>query len=63
MDAHVDNGSNPNDMARAVYKIIMTKNPDVHYRVGVFMQKISIVLKRILPDKVYEMILIKHYKL
>lgn len=63
MDAHVDSGSNPNDMALAIYKIIMTKNPDVHYRVGVFMQKISIVLKRILPDKVYEMILIKHYKL
>tara|TARA_R110002126_G_scaffold80741_7_gene199656 strand:- start:5244 stop:6056 length:813 start_codon:yes stop_codon:yes gene_type:complete len=63
MDAHVDSGSNPNDMAEAVYEIINTKNPKIHYRVGAFMQKLSIVLKRILPDKVYEKILMKHYKL
>ncbi|MBU0942285.1 MAG: SDR family oxidoreductase [Bacteroidetes bacterium] len=63
MDAHVDGGSNPNEMAEAVYRIINTKDPKTHYRVGAFMQKLSIVLKRILPDKVYEKILMKHYKL
>jgi short-subunit dehydrogenase len=63
MDSHVDSGSNPNEMAKAIYKIIQTKNPKVHYRVGAFMQKFSIVLKRVLPDKVYEKILMKHYKL
>jgi hypothetical protein len=34
MDEHVDGGSNPNEMAEAVYKIIQTK-VDVHYKVGV----------------------------
>ncbi|AUP81356.1 SDR family oxidoreductase [Flavivirga eckloniae] len=63
MDEHVDNGSNPNIMAQAVYKIINTNNPKVHYKVGEFMQKFSIVLKRILPDKVYEKLLMNHYKL
>ncbi|OCB74856.1 SDR family oxidoreductase [Flavobacterium crassostreae] len=63
MDAHVDGGSDPNEMALAVYKIIQTKEPRVHYKVGAFMQKFSIVLKRILPDKVYEKMLMKHYKL
>ena len=63
MDAHVDNGSNPNLMAEAVHKIINTRNPKVHYKVGEFMQKFSIVLKRILPDKVYEKLLMNHYKL
>jgi len=63
MDEHVDSGSNPNKMAEAVYKIIQTPNPKVHYKVGVFMQKFSIVLKRILPDKVYEKMLMNHYKL
>ncbi|SFZ94996.1 Short-chain dehydrogenase [Flaviramulus basaltis] len=63
MNAHVDNGSNPNMMAEAVYKIINNPNPKVHYKVGEFMQKFSIVLKRILPDKVYEKLLMKHYKL
>jgi len=63
MDEHVDSGSNPNEMAEAVYKIIQDPNPRVHYKVGVFMQKFSIVLKRILPDKVYEKMLMNHYKL
>lgn len=63
MNDHVDAGSNPNEMAEAVYKIIQTKKPNVHYKVGAFMQKFSIVLKRALPDKVYEKMLMNHYKL
>ena len=63
MDEHVDSGSNPNQMAEAVFQIIQDKNPRIHYKVGAFMQKISIVLKRILPDTVYEKMLMNHYKL
>jgi NAD(P)-dependent dehydrogenase (short-subunit alcohol dehydrogenase family) len=63
MNEHVDSGSNPNEMAEAVYKIIQNPNPKIHYKVGVFMQKFSIVLKRILSDKVYEKMLMNHYKL
>lgn len=63
MNAHVDNGSNPNIMANAIYKIINTKKPKVHYKVGEFLQRFSIVLKRILPDKLYEKILMNHYNL
>ena len=63
MDAHVDSGSNPMEMAEAVYKIIQNPNPKIHYKVGIFMQKFSIVLKRILPDLLYEKILMNHYKL
>lgn len=63
MDEHVDSGSNPNEMAEAIFKIIQTPNPKIHYKIGVFMQKFSIVLKRILPDKVYEKMLMNHYNL
>lgn len=63
MNTHVDTGSNPIEMAQAVFKIINTTNPKIHYKVGAFMQKFSIVLKRILPDKVYEEMLMNHYKL
>ena len=63
MNTHVDTGSDPLMMAQAVFKIINTENPKIHYKVGEFMQKFSIVLKRILPDKVYEKMLMKHYKL
>jgi short-subunit dehydrogenase len=63
MNEHVDKGEDPTKMAMAVYKIIQTKNPKVHYRIGAFLQKFSIVLKRILPDKVYERMVMNHYKL
>ena len=63
MNDHVDSGSNPMEMAEAVYKIIQNPNPKIHYKVGLFMQKFSIVLKRILPDLVYEKMLMNHYKL
>ena len=63
MDEHVDGGSDPIEMAEAVYKIIENSEPKIHYKVGAFMQKFSIVLKRILPDKVYEKMLMNHFKL
>lgn len=63
MNQHVDQGKNPQEMADAVLKIIRTKNPRGHYKVGDNMQKFSVVLKRILPDKLYERLLLKHYKL
>ena len=63
MDKHVDSGSNPNEMAEAVFRIIQNPNPKIHYKIGAFMQKFSIVLKRILPDKMYEKMLMNHYKL
>ena len=63
MNEHVDSGSNPNEMATAIYTIIQNPNPKVHYKIGAFMQRFSIVLKRILPDTMYEKMLMKHYKL
>ena len=63
MNAHVDEGNDPQQMADAIFKIIKTKKPKAHYKIGAFMQKFSIVLKRLLPDKVYEKLLMNHYKL
>jgi len=63
MNEHVDTGSNPNEMAFAIYQIINEKNPKGHYKIGSFMQRFSIVLKRILPDRIYEKMLMNHYKL
>ena len=63
MDDHVGSGSNQLEMAQAIYAIIQNPKPKVHYRIGLFLQKFSIVLKKILPDKVYEKMLMNHYKL
>jgi NAD(P)-dependent dehydrogenase (short-subunit alcohol dehydrogenase family) len=63
IDDDVDKGNDPMMVSTMIYKIIRTKNPKIHYKVGAFMQKFSIVLKRVLPDKVYEKLLLNHYKL
>jgi len=61
MDYHVDKGSDPVEMAKYVHKIILRSNPKIHYKVGGFMDKISIKLKRILPDKLFEKLIMKNY--
>ena len=63
MDSHVDSGMNPIKMAEKIHQIINLKQPNVHYRVGAFMEKFSILLKKILPSKQYEKLLMNHYKL
>ena len=63
MNAHVSEGQNPMEMAKVVHDIIKASKPRIHYKVGAAIQKFSIVLKRILPDTVYERILLNHYKL
>ena len=63
MDNHVNGGMDPEVMAKALHQIIENKNPKIHYKVGGFMEKFSVVLKRALPDKVYEKLLMNHYKL
>ncbi len=59
----VNDGEDPILVAKAVYKIISAKKPKAHYKVGTFTQKFSLVLKALLPDKVFEKMLLKHYKL
>ena len=64
MNSHVEkSGSDPILVSKLVYKIINTPNPKIHYKVGTFFQKFSIILKRVLPDRIFEKILIKYSKL
>ncbi|WP_417236061.1 SDR family oxidoreductase [Bizionia paragorgiae] len=63
IDEHVNSSGDPIAVAKKVFEVINTKNPKVHYKVGAFMQKFSIVLKRILPDTLYEKLLLNHYNL
>ncbi len=63
IDEDVNKSANPIEVAKVVHKIIETRNPKIHYKVGAFMQKFSIVLKFVLPDTVYEKLLLNHYKL
>ena len=63
MNSHVDEAEDPIAVAHVILKIINQKNPKVHYKVGSTLQKLSVFLKGILPDKIFENMLAKHYKL
>ena len=63
MDAHVDSGNDPIEIALKVVALLRKKSPKPHYVVGSFLQKFSIALKKILPQKAYEKLLKNHYKL
>lgn len=63
MNAHVSEGSDPIEMAKAILKIIELENPRIHYRIGTLKQKIAVNLKRLLSDRYYEKLLMKYYEL
>ncbi|MHC5201581.1 SDR family oxidoreductase [Myroides sp. LJL119] len=60
-NSHVDSGSDPIQMAKQIYKIINTPKPAVRYKVGEPLQKFSLFLRKILPSKTYERLLMNHY--
>ncbi|MFS4418456.1 SDR family oxidoreductase [Maribacter sp. 2307ULW6-5] len=62
IDAHVDSGGDPLAVAQKVAYIIQRKNPKIHYTVGAPLQRFSVVLKRLLPGKLFEAMLLKHSK-
>lgn len=63
MNAHVNSGQHPSLMAKRIYRIIKSPKKSIHYKQGTFLQRFSIVLKRILPDICYERLLMNHYQL
>ncbi len=63
INEHVDLGSDPKEVALLIDKIIGLKNPKPNYAVGAFMQKFSLTLKRLLPQKWFEKLLLNHYDL
>lgn len=60
IDADVDSGGDPADVAKKIVKIIETKNPKPHYKVGSFIQKFSLTLKSLLPGLWFEKLLEGH---
>ncbi|MGB2341421.1 MAG: SDR family oxidoreductase [Flavobacteriaceae bacterium] len=63
MNAHVDSGNDPIEIAYKVASLLKRKKPNPHHVVGSFLQKISLSLKKLLPQKAYEKLLRNHFKL
>lgn len=60
IDKDVDGGGDPLYVAKKVFSIIETKHPKIHYKVGSHLQRFSVVLKAILPQKWFERMLLNH---
>jgi NAD(P)-dependent dehydrogenase (short-subunit alcohol dehydrogenase family) len=57
------NGWKPEVLARKMVRIVECKNPLQRYIIASFEQKLAVVLKYILPAKLFRMILQDHYKI
>lgn len=61
INTHVNKGENPIKIAKKVFEIINCKNPKKKYIVGSFLERISPYLKLILPQKIFEKIIMNSY--
>ena len=63
VNAEVAEAKDPIVVGQGILKILTQKSPEVRYRIGPFMQKLSVKLKKTLPGKLFEKIIMNHYKL
>lgn len=63
MDAHVDEGTEPADVAKYIDALLTKKKWKAHYYFGKFGQKIGVPLKWILPQNFYENLMKKYNKM
>lgn len=63
MNAHVDDGTEPLEVAEYIEKLLAKKSWKAHYYFGKFGQKIGVPLKWILPQNFYENLMRKYNKM
>jgi NAD(P)-dependent dehydrogenase (short-subunit alcohol dehydrogenase family) len=63
INAEVGQSSDLAIMGKAIIKIIESNNPDINYLVGKPLQKLSILVQRLVPKKMFEKIIASHYKM
>lgn len=63
MNAHVDKGTEPLDVAKYIDELLQKKSWKAHYYYGKLGQKIGVPLKWILPQKMYENLMRKYNNL
>ncbi len=59
----VNTGSSPEAIARRVYKIMCKSNPKLYYTAGPSFQQFAVLLKRVLPSRLFERLMISFQKL
>ncbi len=53
----------PLPVAELIFRIINTSSPRLRYRTGSFIEKLSVVLKTLLPGRLFEKMMMSFYKL
>lgn len=61
IDASIDHGSSPGIFGPVIEKIINSKRVKRYYRVGKPIERLSVILKKYLPESVYERMIRKYY--
>lgn len=63
IEDEVSNGEDPKKIGELINRIINTKNPRLRYNVGNFNSKLALMLKKTLPGRLFEKIMMNHYQL
>lgn len=61
INSEVSNGIDPVKIGKKIQHIINTKTPLLHYRVATPMQRFSVIIKRIMPGRWFEKLIMNHY--
>lgn len=63
INSEVAHSSDPIQVGEAIAKIIKAKQPNVNYLIGNSMQKLSILARRLVSKKMFEKIILSHYRM
>ena len=63
MNEQVSSGMAPRKVAEKIFQIMQSQNPKPHYTIGGFQEKLAVQLKKFIPGKWYEKMLMNYYKL
>ena len=63
VNEEVKHAKDPQMVGDGILKILEQKSPAVRYRIGPFMQKLSVKVKRLVTGKSFEKIIMNHYNI
>lgn len=63
VNEEVSSSREPIVLAKQINKILNKKKPGLRYKIGTPMQRFSVFLKRILPSRLFERLIMNHYDL
>lgn len=63
INEHVEKGQHPKLIAAQIHRIIGSNHPQLNYKAARPLQKLALIIKKLLPSRSFEKIIMNHYKL